>query len=376
MTRSRLPLFLLALAACRPAVRPQPPTPQATPPPAPIVRPAPGPQVSRSGVPLIRVGLTTDARRASIGADSGVVVRPLPAGQEVRLPRATFVPLQAGGAAGRFRIQVASVVDEGQARSVAERVRTSSGATPAVRWNEPTKTFQVRVGEFATREDARVLAQRLAGEFAGAFVVQDSEPAASGRLRLLETGGEFAAASIEAAREGEILDLDATPYRGALEVRVGDGGALTVIDVLDVEEYLRGVVPNELSPASFPELEALKAQAVAARTYALRNLGKFAAKGYDICATPACQVYKGRSTETALTDRAVAETRAVVARHGEALIDALYTSTCGGHTEQGDNIFEGESHPYLQGVPCAAERSAWYTLRSRAPLAVAAPGRD
>src|SRR6185295_10910292 len=107
----------------------------------------------------------------------------------------------------------------------------------------------------------------------------------------------------------------------------------TIINALDLEDYLRGVVPNELSPVSFPQLEALKAQAVAARTYALRNRGQFQAQGYDICATPTCQVYKGASTENELSDRAVNETRGVVATwHGE-LINAMYTSTCGGHTE-------------------------------------------
>ena len=73
------------------------------------------------------------------------------------------------------------------------------------------------------------------------------------------------------------------------------------------------MVPNELSPAAFPEIEALKAQAVAARTYALRNKGEYLFKGYDLCATAACQVYRGRSTEHPLTDQAVAETRGLVA---------------------------------------------------------------
>ena len=85
-----------------------------------------------------------------------------------------------------------------------------------------------------------------------------------------------------------------------LEVRPGDTG-LTVVNVVNLEDYLKGVVPNELSPDAFPQLEALKAQAVAARTYALRNHGGYASKGYDICATPSCQVYRGKSTERPLS---------------------------------------------------------------------------
>jgi stage II sporulation protein D len=137
--------------------------------------------------------------------------------------------------------------------------------------------------------------------------------------------------------------------------------------VVNVEEYLRGVVPNELSPAAFPQIEGLKAQAVAARTYALRNRGQYSARGYDICATPACQVYRGKSTEHPMTDRAVEETRGLVVQHRGALINALYTSTCGGHTEDGANIFEGDSTPYLRGVACAPEQSAWATVRTAVP---------
>ncbi|MCB9379027.1 MAG: SpoIID/LytB domain-containing protein [Holophagales bacterium] len=81
-----------------------------------------------------------------------------------------------------------------------------------------------------------------------------------------------------------------------------------MINELPVEEYLRGVVPRRLGPGEYPELEALKAQAVAARTTTLRNLGEFADEGYDLCGTPRCQVYGGMEDEHPLSDRAVAET--------------------------------------------------------------------
>jgi stage II sporulation protein D len=139
-------------------------------------------------------------------------------------------------------------------------------------------------------------------------------------------------------------------------------------------------VPNELSPSAFPQLEALKAQAIAARSYALNHMGQFAAKGYDICATPACQVYRGRGTEQALTDQAVIETRGLVASAAGRPVNALYTSTCGGHTEDAGNIFEGESETYLRGVACMPERSTWSVVRTLAPRPVpadpAAPVRE
>jgi len=186
-------------------------------------------------------------------------------------------------------------------------------------------------------------------------------------IRLVETGEQFASVTLFPVRAADTLLVEATPYRGILEVRAGAPGTVTVINVLNLEEYLRGVVPNELSPTAFAELEALKAQAVAARTYALRNMGQFAAKGYDICATPACQVYRGKSTENPLSDQAVEETRGMTAAYRGQLINALYTSTCGGHTEDGGNIFEGEELPYLRGVVCAPEQIAWSTIRTTAP---------
>jgi stage II sporulation protein D len=193
-------------------------------------------------------------------------------------------------------------------------------------------------------------------------------PGGAGPLRLVETGQEIVTAALFPANAEQDLSVDGVAYRGLLEVRSNGTGGLTVINVLNLEDYLRGVVPNELSPQFFPQLEALKAQAVAARTYALRNRGQFEASGYDICATPACQVYRGRASEHPLTDQAVEETRGVIASYRGNLINALYTSTCGGHTEDAVNIFEGEREvPYLTGVACLPERSAWDIVRTTAP---------
>src|ERR1051326_2686765 len=144
------------------------------------------------------------------------------------------------------------------------------------------------------------------------------------------------------------------PYRGRIEVFANRRGSLTVVNVIGLEDYVRGVVPNELS---FPALEALKAQAVAARTYALKNRGQFAPEGFDLLPTTRSQVYRGLSSETALTTRAVDETRGIIATYNGEPINALYTSTCGGRTEDAENIFN-EKVPYLRGRECAAEARA------------------
>ncbi len=322
--------------------------------------------------PVIRIGIVTDAGKVSIGADSGVAVWIGRTGsatpRRVGLEVATFRRTGASTAGPRvFRAQVASLGDEQAARRAADGASDASKLPPTVAWNRDTATYQVRLGAFPAREGAAALSRRLSeAGFRGSFVVEEESAALGPTLQLLETGEELVFATIVPERAGEPLLVDSMSYRGLLEIRPGDGGALTVVNVLNMEDYLRGVVPNELSPQAFPQIEALKAQAVAARTYALRNRGQFQTKGYDLCATPACQVYRGRSTESALSDQAVSGTRGLVARYQGEPINALYTSTCGGHTEDGANIFEGTPTPYLKGVACLPERSATVELKTTA----------
>lgn len=155
-------------------------------------------------------------------------------------------------------------------------------------------------------------------------------------------------------------------YRGIVEVFGNSRNTLTIVNELPLEEYLLGVVPNELSPSTFGELEALKAQAIAARTYIIRNMGQSKAEGYDICDTDSCQVYFGAGTEDPTATQAVTETRGIVATYNGQPITALYSSTCGGRTESSENIF-GEKLPYLVSVMCVykhPEPKAFSTRRN------------
>ena len=140
-------------------------------------------------------------------------------------------------------------------------------------------------------------------------------------------------------------------YRGKVEVFVNSRGTLTVVNVVSLEDYLRGVVPNELS---LPAIEAQKAQAVAARTYAVANINGFGTQGFDLLPTTRSQVYRGYSSETASGTQAVNETRGIVATYHGKPINALYTSTCGGRTENSENVFDF-NEPYLRGVECSLE---------------------
>lgn len=200
-----------------------------------------------------------------------------------------------------------------------------------------------------------------AATFASALAL---DPAASGAIRkgdlqyrmTVETdGGEVLVlapgARVRIDPPAAPLEIDARAYRGAMEVFANARRTLTVVNELPLEEYLRGVVPNELNPTTFGQPEALKAQAVAARTYIQRNLGQYSKEGYDICATDACQVYFGVKTEDALATQAVNDTRGVVATFDGKPINALYSSTCGGRTEDAEHIFN-ERVPYLVSTPC------------------------
>lgn len=167
-------------------------------------------------------------------------------------------------------------------------------------------------------------------------------------------------------RQGAILrsangrvTIQGVPYRGVAEVALNSGGTLAGINELYIEDYLYGVVPRELGPIAYPFLEALKAQSVAARTFAMRGLRRRANDGYDLLATTADQVYGGLNAEHPLSTQAVDETRGLVARHNGALIEALYFSTSGGFTADNEEVFNSAPVMYLRGVPDAERGNAF-----------------
>ncbi|NNE99890.1 MAG: SpoIID/LytB domain-containing protein [Pyrinomonadaceae bacterium] len=168
------------------------------------------------------------------------------------------------------------------------------------------------------------------------------------------TGASFSTlrpVTIGSVNSRGIIRLNGKRYRGKMEVFVNSKGRITVVNVVPMEQYLLGVVPAELS---LPQLEAQKAQAVAARTYSVANRNGYGLEGFDMLPTVWSQVYKGVRIETRMGSRAVRETRGVVATYQGKPINAMYTSTCGGRTENSGNIYEFDE-PYLRGVNCSLE---------------------
>jgi len=138
-------------------------------------------------------------------------------------------------------------------------------------------------------------------------------------------------------------------YRGVIEV-ISGSGQLTVVNMVDVENYLRGVVPSEM-PATYP-LSALQAQAVAARGQALIKAGRHRAEGFDLCSDQHCQVYGGATIEDAKADQAVSSTFGEVLVNDGRLADTLYSSNCGGHTANNEDYWpDAAPKTYLRGQP-------------------------
>lgn len=133
-------------------------------------------------------------------------------------------------------------------------------------------------------------------------------------------------------------------YLGTIEFTIKSGNIIP-INTVNIEDYLKGVVPYEMSN-SYP-IEALKAQAVAARNYAMANKGKHKDKGYDLCDTTDCQVYRGYNASYNNSGKAVEDTRGIVLLYNEELVDGYYASSNGGYTEDSGNIWS-KSEPYLK----------------------------
>ncbi|MBL7685407.1 MAG: SpoIID/LytB domain-containing protein [Deltaproteobacteria bacterium] len=136
-------------------------------------------------------------------------------------------------------------------------------------------------------------------------------------------------------------------FAGRLQIR-NSKGALSFIEEIPLEEYVRGVLESEI-PYGFP-LEALKAQAVLIRTFALAHLDRHAKEGFSLCDLTHCQVYGGRNQNYRILEQAVKQTKSLILAYQFKPVEAVYHSTCGGHTSAFHQVFGGKEIPYLMGV--------------------------
>jgi stage II sporulation protein D len=136
-------------------------------------------------------------------------------------------------------------------------------------------------------------------------------------------------------------------YYGGFQYTRRDGGDLTVLSMVNIEDYVKGLLPYEMAP-NWP-LEALKAQALCARTYAASKLGAHKGDGFDLCTTEHCQVYHGTGNANETTNRAVDETTGLYITYNGELCETYYSSSDGGATESSENVW-ALARPYLRGV--------------------------
>ena len=352
-------LAIVLFASCSGAPRPVT-VPRPSPQPHESHDPTPTrPQPSLIAGPAVRVGLLTDQGDIAFPRIQGgyrlvvddKIVMTLSRGFSVMAPRAATATGHA--------LQIAALSDRSGAESLARRAQTDFGVSTLVVFDAARGLSKVLVGDFPTPAAADGLKIALAekgygsepfvvrrpgdGNFQRAIRIEDDE----GATHVFNTSGLL----ILPAGDQRIR-IDGQPYRGGARAFVNDRGMLNIINELNLEDYLKGVVPKELGPIVFNQLEALKAQAMAARTYTIQRRGDYMAEGYDICATPACQVYGGFGAEHALSNQAVEETAGLIITWQGEPIDALYTSTCGGATSDVSTMFPGRNEPYLRGVSC------------------------
>jgi stage II sporulation protein D len=173
------------------------------------------------------------------------------------------------------------------------------------------------------------------------------------------TSARLESVTLTPAESNPLVRVNGKGYRGSVVILPGRTG-ITVINRVGLESYLLGVVSAEMGRRGPAEQSALLAQAIVSRTYALRNMGRWKAQGFDLAATVAAQVYGGHGAETPEGRAAVGDTRGRVLTYEGAPIEAFFYSTCGGRTADGFEVFRGAVRPYLRSVPDQAENGSVY----------------
>lgn len=265
-----------------------------------------------------------------------VVIRDTTITNRPPAPRDTVVigPTQPAPAGNATAVSVGLVIDT-------NRVEVTSAGDFTVHAEDGREIGRARAGqtvEFADQGSTVSMASR--GGPAGSAMQPPTGMGASGlRPPLL----------IRPVGNGTLV-VRGQPYRGELRVQQAPGGGLTLVNRLDMETYLLGVVPREIGRFDLDIYEAIKAQAVAARTYAYTYLGRRSQQGFDVYATVEDQVYGGAGAENETVNRAVRETSGEILAYNGRPITAYYHSTCAGHTAAIDEVWNNAPVPYLVAV--------------------------
>lgn len=258
-----------------------------------------------------------------------------------------------GGSSGGYRVLGAWHAQIGGFSSFDEALDEAAGyddAYPAWISGE----YVVRVGSYDDRSEAEDVAADIGGEAVkssstGVYVTVTKTLDV---LFEFDCQGAMSLGVLPQSGRGEdaVTWFKGYKYYGGFEYRRVTGGYLNVINVVNLEDYVKGVVPYEM-PGDWP-LAALEAQAVCARNYVCRTTKHLSLYGFDVCNTTDCQVYygvgNGTNYATARSDEAVENTAGVCMYYDGELVEAVYHSSDGGATEDAETVW-GSEVPYLKG---------------------------
>ncbi len=209
-------------------------------------------------------------------------------------------------------------------------------------------TYRVRLGAFASISEAESLRAQIGGIVVGGSKTGVSVyDTTTGNILFEYDGGTYSSLAVNPTQGEVTMPLTwfkGMKFNGAFEY-VRNGGDITVVNVVPMQDYLKGVLPWEMYPSD--PLEALKAQALCARTYAYYHIGKHGSE-FDICAGTHCQAYKGMERANDNTNRAVDETFGQYILYNGRPINAVFHSCDGGATEDAKNVW-GSEIAYLKG---------------------------
>lgn len=246
---------------------------------------------------------------------------------------------------GCWHVRIPTVV-EPEAFEEAQALAQDMGAFPA--WIDGS--WQIRFGAYTSREEAQVAAETIGGEPVGtsAYGVSVVKTGTSQILFQLD-GGEDLSLTVNPGLDDSVKTVThfrGNRYYGMFQFRRNGGGNLTVINAVNMDDYVSCLLSQEMS-SSWP-MEALKAQAVCARNY-VENAGKHKSAGFDVCPTTCCQAYPGVGGSNERTAQAAAETAGLRAWYEGKPAETYYYSSNGGGSEDVKNVW-GSSIPYLCGV--------------------------
>jgi stage II sporulation protein D len=368
MRHFAVPLLVCLAAACA-STRPPSPPPTQPSQPTPAQPQQLQPPRSANGLgrvtqarpirePRIRVGMLSDQSGVSFPrVDGGYFVSTDAESYATR--RGLTIAAPVTNALVRYAVQVSSISDINSVQALAEKLRNEMKVRGEFVFDPASGLYRVLAGDFPDAGSANPLRDQLQSRGYGKdmlVVKRPNDQPFDKKLTITDDEGETTTLAVDSLlllpQTGETIHIGEKPYRGAARLWINSRGLLNVINELNLEDYLKGVVPAEMGPKVYDELEALKAQAIAARTYAVRNFGQYRREGYDICPGPACQAYNGFSGEDPLSNKAVEQSAGLVITYNGQPIDALYTATCGGETSDVGVMFPGRSEPYLVRARC------------------------